>query len=63
MDRDDAMDRNERTLMNEAGRERERVWSVELAGGEGERLRGFTEQWLGRHVPKPLFAMQDAVRP
>lgn len=29
-----------------------RTWVVVLAGGDGERLRFFTERWLGRHVPK-----------
>jgi mannose-1-phosphate guanylyltransferase len=28
------------------------VWTVVLAGGDGERLRPLTERWLGRHVPK-----------
>jgi mannose-1-phosphate guanylyltransferase len=31
-------------------------WSVVLAGGEGSRLRSFTEGWLGRHVPKQYCA-------
>src|SRR5262245_43323238 len=30
----------------------EPCWSIVLAGGEGSRLRSFTEHWLGRHVPK-----------
>jgi len=30
----------------------ERVWSVILAGGEGERVRPLIERWLGRHKPK-----------
>ena len=30
----------------------EPLWSIVLAGGEGKRLRPFTELWLGRHVPK-----------
>jgi len=29
-----------------------RVWSIVLAGGEGERMRAFAERWLGCHVPK-----------
>lgn len=28
------------------------LWSIVLAGGEGERLRPFVQQWLGRHKPK-----------
>ncbi len=29
-----------------------RLWSVILAGGEGERTRPFIERWLGYHLPK-----------
>jgi mannose-1-phosphate guanylyltransferase len=32
--------------------ETERLWSIVLSGGEGERLRPFVQQWLGRHKPK-----------
>ena len=28
------------------------LWSIVLAAGEGERLRGLTEKWLGYHRPK-----------
>ncbi len=28
------------------------VWSIVLAGGDGERLRALTERWLGLHRPK-----------
>jgi hypothetical protein len=28
------------------------LWSVVLAGGHGERLRSFTEQWFGAYRPK-----------
>lgn len=28
------------------------LWSVVLAGGEGERTRPFIERWLGYHLPK-----------
>ena len=28
------------------------LWSIILAGGEGERLRPFVQHWLGRHKPK-----------
>jgi len=28
------------------------LWSIILAGGEGERIKPFIEQWLGRHRPK-----------
>jgi mannose-1-phosphate guanylyltransferase len=27
-------------------------WSIILAGGEGERMRPFIEQWLGYPKPK-----------
>ena len=29
-----------------------RVWSIVMAGGEGERTRPLIERWLGRHKPK-----------
>ncbi len=29
-----------------------RLWSVILAGGEGERVRPLIQRWLGRHRPK-----------
>jgi mannose-1-phosphate guanylyltransferase len=29
-----------------------RLWSIILAGGEGERLRPLVQRWLGRHRPK-----------
>src|SRR6185295_10518614 len=28
------------------------LWSIVLAGGEGERLRPLLQQWLGHHRPK-----------
>ncbi|MDR4462982.1 MAG: NTP transferase domain-containing protein [Nitrospira sp.] len=28
------------------------VWSIVLAGGEGERVKPFVRRWLGRHRPK-----------
>ena len=28
------------------------LWSIVLAGGEGERIRPLTERWLGSHRPK-----------
>ncbi|MFB3902041.1 MAG: sugar phosphate nucleotidyltransferase [Acidobacteriota bacterium] len=37
--------------MNKAG-ESGRVWSVVLAGGEGERMKPFVQQWLGCQRPK-----------
>ncbi|WP_454062075.1 sugar phosphate nucleotidyltransferase [Candidatus Nitrospira salsa] len=30
----------------------ENLWSIVLAGGEGERTRPFIEEWLGYHLPK-----------
>jgi mannose-1-phosphate guanylyltransferase len=30
----------------------ERIWSVILAGGNGERLSPLLQQWMGRHKPK-----------
>ncbi len=32
------------------------LWSVILAGGEGERTRPFIEEWLGYHKPKQYCA-------
>lgn len=37
--------------MNQALFDRD-LWSVVLAGGEGEGLRRLVQQWLGRHKPK-----------
>ena len=28
------------------------LWSIVLAGGEGERMRPFIKEWLGYHLPK-----------
>jgi len=33
-----------------------RVWSIILAGGDGERLRPLIQQWLGCHKPKQYCA-------
>ena len=32
------------------------LWSIVLAGGEGERTRAFVEDWLGHHKPKQYCA-------
>ena len=32
--------------------ENKHLWSIVLAGGEGERLRPFVQRWLGVHKPK-----------
>ena len=32
--------------------DRNHVWSIVLAGGEGKRLSPFVRRWLGRHRPK-----------
>lgn len=37
-----------RGLFNTSGK----LWSIILAGGEGERVRPLVERWLGRHQPK-----------
>lgn len=34
----------------------ERLWSIVLAGGEGERIRPLIQRWLGRHKPKQYCA-------
>ncbi len=33
-----------------------RLWSIVLAGGEGNRIRPFIQGWLGRHRPKQYCA-------
>jgi mannose-1-phosphate guanylyltransferase len=43
---------NYNEMLVNRGSETERLWSIVLAGGEGERLRPFVQQWLGRHKPK-----------
>jgi len=35
-----------------APKEDRRLWSVILAGGEGQRMRPLIQRWLGRHRPK-----------
>ena len=37
-----------------------RLWSVVLAGGEGERTRPFIERWLGHHQPKQYCAFSGS---
>lgn len=37
-------------------RSRSRIWSIILAGGEGERTRPLIERWLGSPVPKQYCA-------
>ena len=32
------------------------LWSIVLAGGEGERIRPLVQRWLGRHKPKQYCA-------
>ena len=34
------------------GSEKDRLWSIVLAGGEGERLSPIVQKWLGHHKPK-----------
>ena len=34
------------------GNGKDKLWSIVLAGGEGERLKPFVQRWLGRHRPK-----------
>jgi mannose-1-phosphate guanylyltransferase len=38
--------------MNLAAKKDQDLWSVVLAGGEGERLKPLVQRWLGRHKPK-----------
>lgn len=38
--------------MMKQGLEGRHVWSVVLAGGDGERVKPFVRRWLGRHRPK-----------
>ena len=42
--------------MNYGGIGNEHLWSVVLAGGDGERTRPFIERWLGYHIPKQYCA-------
>lgn len=36
------------------------VWSIVLAGGEGERVKPLVQRWLGRHRPKQYCAFVGA---
>lgn len=38
--------------MNQTASGDEKLWSLVLAGGDGERLKPFVRRWLGRHRPK-----------
>jgi len=38
--------------MNGSERKLNSLWSILLAGGEGERTRPFIQRWLGQHKPK-----------
>ncbi len=38
--------------MRSANPVKDRLWSIVLAGGEGERIRPLVEKWLGLHRPK-----------
>lgn len=42
----------ERFRSGDAMKSRSSLWTIVLAGGEGERLRSLTERWLGVHRPK-----------
>lgn len=42
---------NKEAMMGQAGNQ-ESLWSIVLAGGEGERLRPFVQRWLGQNKPK-----------
>jgi len=42
--------------MNEVSRGSGRLWSIVLAGGEGERVKPLVLRWLGRHKPKQYCA-------
>lgn len=42
--------------MTEAVGQQPHLWSIVLAGGDGERIRPLTERWLGRHTPKQYCA-------
>lgn len=42
--------------MSKGQRVPQRLWSMILAGGEGERIRPMIQRWLGRHRPKQYCA-------
>lgn len=46
--------------MTDRGKVRRQVWSLVLAGGEGERVRPLVIRWLGRHRPKQYCAFVGA---
>ncbi len=43
-------------LQNEPSSDSEHLWSIVLAGGNGDRIRDLTQLWMGRHVPKQYCA-------
>lgn len=43
-------------MIEQGSSQGEQLWSLVLAGGEGERLKPFVKRWLGQHKPKQYCA-------